>query len=162
MPQPRYAPSSGPGLAGARAGALLLILLVAAGCRGVEVMGTAGARGGTVVVGSGGSGPGGGSTSSALVGRWSRTIVLTTSDGTVHESRTEWEFAGDGTATRRVIAWNVTEGIGDTLVAVGQWRTSGSTLTIGWLSPTAGTVVFEWSVRGDQLAIGSDQYARVR
>lgn len=143
-------------------GLALLVLLALAGCRGVEVMGTAGARGGTVVVGTGGGAGGGGMIATALVGRWARTLVITGSDGSIHESRTEWEFAADGTAIRRVTAWNVTAGIADTIVAVAQWRTSGSTVTLAWLSPNAGTVAFDWSVRGDVLTLGGEQYARVR
>lgn len=133
----------------------------AAGCRGVEVMGTAGATGGTTILGTGG-GTGRGMHAPALVGRWARTVVLTGIDGDLHESRTEWEFGADGRAVRRVTAWNVSQGIFDTLVAVAQWQTSGSTITIAWLSPTVGTATFEWRISGDVLTLGPDRYARVR
>lgn len=140
--------------------ALAVALLALASCKGVEVMGTAGARGGTVVLG-GGTGAGGGETSSALVGKWARVVVIQGSDGSLYESRTEWEFRSDGSAVRRVTAWNVTAGLYDTLVAIAQWRTNGSMLTITWISPTTGAFSLEWRVDGDRLTIGPDQYTRV-
>lgn len=144
--------------------ALAVTLLALASCKGVEVMGTAGARGGTVVLGGGtggGGGGAGGETSSALFGKWARVVVVQGSDGSLYESRTEWEFRSDGSAVRRVTAWNVTAGLYDTLLAVAQWRTSGSMLTITWISPTTGAFSLEWRVDGDRLTIGPDQYTRV-
>jgi hypothetical protein len=140
----------------------LVVLLAAAACKGVEIMGTAGApRTGTGAVGGGIGGGGGGSPSSALIGRWARTIVLQAGDGNIYESRTEWEFRADGSAIRRVTSWNVGTGLYDTLIAVAQWTTNGSSLTISYLQPTTGTAVFDWRLVGDVLTIGPDQYARV-
>ena len=143
--------------------ALAVALLAVASCKGVEVMGTAGARGGTVGLGggTGAGGGGGGETSPALYGKWARVVVIQGSDGSLYESRTEWEFRSDGSATRRVTAWNVTAGLYDTLVAIAQWRTAGSMLTITWISPTTGAFSLEWRVDGDRLTIGPDQYTRV-
>lgn len=147
-----------------RRAALALALLAAASCKGVEIVGTAGApRGGTVFVGGGGAGgAGGGEVSTALVGAWARTVVLAGADGNLYQSRTEWEFRADGSAVRRVTAWNVTQGFYDTLVAVAQWHTNGSMLTIAWISPSTGTFTLAWRVDGDLLTIGPDQYVRVR
>lgn len=153
-------------LRGPRAAALLFALLAVASCKGVEIMGTAGApRGGSVLTGGGtgtGGGAGGGSVSTAVVGKWARVVVLQGGDGAVHESRTEWEFRSDGSATRRVTAWNVTDGVYDTIVANARWSTAGSTLTIAWLSPASGGFTLDWRVDGDVLTIGPDQFARVR
>lgn len=148
----------------ARRAALALALLAVASCKGVEIMGTAGApRGGTVFVGGGGAGgAGGGEVSTALVGIWARTIVVAGADGNLYQSRTEWEFRADGSAVRRVTAWNVTQGFYDTLVAVAQWHTNGSMLTIAWISPSTGTFTLSWRVDGDVLTFGPDQYVRVR
>lgn len=154
------------GRAALAAVALLVSALVS--CKGVEIVGTAGAPrdGSGIAIGGtgtgGGGGAGGGSVSTALVGRWARTIVLAAGDGNVYESRTEWEFRPDRSAIRRVTSWNVTQGYYDTLTAVAQWRTTGSALTISWLSPTVGTAVFDWRLVGDVLTIGPDQFARVR
>jgi len=148
-------------LRGPRGAALLVALLGVASCKGVEIMGTAGApRGGSVLTGGGGAG--GGSVATALIGKWARIVVLQGGDGSVHESRTEWEFRSDGSATRRVTAWNVTDGVYDTIVANARWSTAGSTLTIAWLSPATGGFTLDWRVDGNVLTIGPDQFARVR
>ena len=134
-----------------------------AACAGVEVLGNdstlVGTGGGTGGVIGGG---GGGSQSSALVGQWTRTLLVETPDGDIHESRTTWEFRADGSAIRTILAWNWTEGLYDTLTSVAQWSTSGSNLTIVYIAGTSGTLTLPWSVSGDVLTIGPDQFARVR
>lgn len=106
-------------------------------------------------------GGGTGSTSSAILGRWTRAILFSDDAGNVHESRTTWEFRQDGSAIRTVTAWNITSGVHDTLVSVAQWRTSGSTLTITYLTPTTGTASFSWRVDGTRLTIGADEFTRI-
>lgn len=146
--------------------AIAVCCALAASCAGVEVIsgpqGTGAGTGGTVL----GTGPGSGSTgtsgSTALLGRWTRAILLVGDNGDIHESRTTWEFRQDGSAVRTVLAWNWSAGYYDTVVAVAQWRTSGSQLTITYIAPATGTVAFSYSVNGDILTIGPDQYLRLR
>lgn len=111
------------------------------------------------------TGPGTGtgtSGSSVLLGRWTRAIVLVGDNGDAHESRTTWEFRQDGSAIRTVLAWNLSQGFYDTVVTVAQWHTDGAQLTLTYIAPTAGTAAFGYSVNGDILTIGPDQYARLR
>ena len=144
--------------------AALLSSLVLAGCAGVEVLGndstlvgTGGGTGGVI----GGGGGGGGSQASAIVGQWTRALLVETPDGDIHESRTTWEFRADGSAIRTILAWNWTEGLYDTLTSVAQWSTNGSNLTIVYIAGSTGTLTLPWSVNGDVLTIGPDQFARV-
>jgi hypothetical protein len=145
--------------------AVLAACSLQAACAGVEVIsGTAGAPGGSgggTLVGTGG-GTGGGSTSSALLGRWTRVILLIADDGQAHESRTTWEFRQDGSAIRTVTAWNLSQGVFDTVTSVAQWSTNGSQLTITYIAPATGTAIFSYSISGDVLTVGPDQYARLR
>ena len=91
------------------------------------------------------------------------TIVREEHDsGSIHESRTTWEVRQDGSAIRTVLAWNLSAGFYDTVVTVAQWRTNGSQLTITYLAPSTGTAAFTFSVNGDILTIGPDQFSRVR
>jgi hypothetical protein len=134
-------------------------------CAGVEVIsGTDGSGTGSgPIVGTGPVwGGGGGSTSTQLLGTWTRAILLADDVGNVHESRTTWEFRQDGSAIRNVIAWNLTQGYYDTIVTVAQWRTTGSQLTITYIAPALGTAAYAFSINGDILTIGPDQYARIR
>ena len=137
-----------------------------AGCAGVEVLGTdstlvgTGGKGGGGVIGGGGSG--GGSHASAMVGQWTRALLVQTPDGDIHESRTTWEFRADGSAIRYVTAWNWTQGIYDTVSSVAQWTTNGSTITITYIAGSTGTLTLAWRVDGDVLTLGPDQFARVR
>lgn len=150
----------------ARGIALAVFAALATACpAGIEVLGPprgsgTGAGGGT---GTGmGTGTGGsGSTASAILGRWTRAILFSDDAGNIHESRTTWEFRQDGSAIRTVTAWNITSGVYDTIVTVAQWRTSGSMLTITYLTPTTGTASFSWRVDGTRLTIGADQYTRI-
>lgn len=146
--------------------AIALSALTIAGCAGVEVLGndstlvgTGGSSGGGVIVGGG---SGGGSHASAMLGQWTRALLVEGSDGDIHESRTTWEFRADGSAIRYVTAWNWTEGIYDTVSSVAQWTTSGATITITYIAGSTGTLTLAWRVDGDVLTLGPDQFARVR
>ncbi len=134
--------------------------LVLADCSGVEnLSGTAG----TTRNGTGGVIAGGGSAqSAALVGQWTRAILVATPNGDLHQSRTTWEFRADQSAIRQVTAWNLSSGIYDTISSVAQWSTNGSSLTIVYIAGSTGTLTLPWSVSGDILTIGPDQFARVR
>ena len=146
--------------------AVLAACLLQAACAGVEVIsGTGGAPGGSggTMVGTGvGSGTGGGSVSNALLGRWTRVILVIADNGDAHESRTTWEFRQDRSAIRTVTAWNLSQGVFDTITTVAQWTSSGSQLTITYITPVTGTATFSYSIDGDVLTIGPDQYARLR
>jgi len=147
--------------------AFALGTLALAACAGVEVLGTdstlvggGGTGGGGGVVGGGGSG--GGAYATAMVGQWTRALLVEGPDGDIHESRTTWEFRADGSAIRTIIAWNWTEGIYDTLNSVARWTTSGSNVTITYIAGATGTLTLGWRVDGDVLTLGPDQFARVR
>jgi hypothetical protein len=143
--------------------ALLAFALV--GCSGVEVLGTdstlvgTGGTGGGGVIGGGGSG--GGAHASAMLGQWTRALLVEDASG-IHESRTTWEFRADGSGIRNVTAWNWTTGIYDTVGSVAQWTTNGATITITYIAGTTGTLTLGWRVDGDVLTLGPDQFARVR
>jgi hypothetical protein len=145
---------------------LAIALLALTGCAGVEVLGNdstlvgSGGNGGGVIVGGGGSG--GGAHASAMLGQWTRALLVEGPDGDIHESRTTWEFRADGSAIRYVTAWNWTEGIYDTISSVAQWTTSGATITITYIAGSSGTLTLAWRVDGDVLTLGPDQFARVR
>ena len=136
-----------------------------AGCAGVETIttgdsGVTGTTGGGILVGGGASG--GGSQSSAVAGTWTRALLVETPDGSIHESRTTWEFRADGSAIRTVTAWNWTQGFYDTLTSVAQWSTNGSTMTIVYIAGSTGTLALGYRIDGDVLTLGPDQFARVK
>jgi len=135
-----------------------------AGCAGVETITTGdsaetGSGGGGVIVGAGG---GSGSQSSAVVGTWTRALLVETPDGSIHESRTTWEFRADGSGIRTVTAWNWTAGIYDTITSVAQWSTNGATMTIVYIAGSSGTLTLAYRIDGDVLTLGPDQFARVK
>jgi hypothetical protein len=145
--------------------ALTACVLALSACAGVEDLsgvadgGTTGGSGGTGgVIGTGG----GGSQSSALVGSWTRALLVEGANGDIHESRTNWEFRSDGSAIRQVIAWNWTTGYYDTVSSVAQWTTAGANITITYIAGSSGTLTLAWRVDGDVLTLGPDQFARVR
>lgn len=145
--------------------AVVACVFALAACAGVENLsgagdgGTAGGGGGT----GGVIGTGGGSTqSSALLGKWTRALLVEGPDGDIHESRTNWEFRSDGSAIRQVIAWNWTTGYYDTISSVAQWTTSGANVTITYIAGSTGTLTLAWRVDGNVLTLGPDQFARAQ
>ncbi|HSJ65642.1 MAG TPA: hypothetical protein VK922_17250 [Gemmatimonadaceae bacterium] len=96
-----------------------------------------------------------------LVGSWWRILLFTDDDGTTHASETTWRFDSDGSATRTVVASNLTYGFFDTVVAGARWRTEGGTVVITYVSPDTGTVRFAYRVRGDTLRLDTREFLRV-
>lgn len=145
-----------------RLGVLSLAAALGAACAGVEVMAPPPAGSGRT--GTGVVGGGGGATSAQvlLIGVWTRAIYVVGADGDLHESRTTWEFRGDGSAVRTVRAWNLSEGIYDVVVAVAQWRAANGFLTVTWVSPASGSATFAYRVDQTVLQLGNEQYARVQ
>jgi hypothetical protein len=97
---------------------------------------------------------------SALVGRWSRTVIFT-AEGEIQSSQTIWDFRADGTATRTVIATNHTEGIADQVVVNVSWHTTGEIVIITFIAPDSGTEQFVFGVSGSSLTLGGLTFTRI-
>ena len=106
-------------------------------------------------------GTGTGSHHNAVVGVWTRVVVLADNQGNTHSSRTTWEFRSDGSATRTLITQNVSAGISDVLTANASWRTEGSTLVIAFRAPDTGTSRFGFSLFGNVLTLDGRDFVRV-
>ena len=131
-----------------------------AACAGVENLSGTGSVTGT---GTGGIlGGGGTAQTTALLGRWTRALLVQGTDGVIHESRTTWEFRADHSAIRNVTAWNWNDGYYDTVSSVAQWTTNGSNITLVYIAGTTGTLTLDYRVDGDVLTMGPDQYARLK
>jgi hypothetical protein len=97
----------------------------------------------------------------AIVGIWTRVVVVTDNAGSAHSSRTTWEFRSDGTATRTLITQNLDVGISDVLTSNASWHTEGSTLVITFRAPDSGTSRFGFSVFGNVLSLDGRDFVRV-
>lgn len=134
------------------AGFALAAMMACVGDGGaVQITGTSGARSGST--------DDGGTTASALVGRWSHQEIFDAL-GQTHSSETIWDFAGNGTATRTVIATNLTGGIADAVVAHARWALQGSSIVITFLSPDSGTVIFRVRIVGSTLTLDGRDFRR--
>jgi hypothetical protein len=109
-----------------------------------------------------GSGNGPASRDAVLVGSWWRIVLFTDDHGTSHASETTWQFAASGSATRTVVATNLTFGFFDTVVAQASWRTEGGDVVITYDSPGSGTARFAYRVRDDTLLLESQAFVRLR
>lgn len=98
---------------------------------------------------------------SALVGLWTRVVVLTDNQGNEHSSRTTWEFRSDGSATRTVVTHNLSAGITDVLTSNATWHTEGSTVVITFRPPDSGTSRFSFTVFGNVLTLDSRDFVRI-
>ena len=108
-------------------------------------------------------GTGGGSSSGqhALLGLWTRVVVITDNFGDTHSSRTTWEFRSDGSATRTVVAQNLSLGVSDVITARATWRTEGSTLVITFQPPDSGTSRFSFAIFSDVLTLDGRDFVRI-
>lgn len=108
-----------------------------------------------------GTGTGSGSRQNAVVGLWTRVVVITDNGGNAHSSRTTWEFRSDGSATRTVVTQNLSAGISDVMSANATWRTEGSTLVITFRPPDAGTSRFFFAVFSNVLTLDGRDFVRI-
>ena len=98
---------------------------------------------------------------SALVGLWTRVVVLTDNQGNEHSSRTTWEFRSDGSATRTLVTHNLSAGITDVLTSNASWHTEGSTVVIAFHAPDSGTSRFSFTVFGNVLTLDGRDFVRI-
>lgn len=108
-----------------------------------------------------GTGGGSGSGQHALLGLWTRVVVITDNFGDTHSSRTTWEFRSDGSATRTVVAQNLSLGVSDVITARATWRTEGSTLVISFQPPDSGTSRFSFAIFSDVLTLDGRDFVRI-
>lgn len=104
---------------------------------------------------------GSGSRQQALVGLWTRVVVVTDNFGDTHSSRTTWDFRSDGSATRTVIAQNLSLGISDVITAQAAWHVEGSTLVITFRPPDSGTSRFSFALFSDVLTLDGRDFVRI-
>jgi hypothetical protein len=108
-----------------------------------------------------GTGTGTGAHHNAVVGVWTRVVVITDTEGSTHSSRTTWEFRSDGSASRTLTTQNVSAGIVDVLSANASWHTEGSTLVITFRPPDSGTSRFRFSIFGNVLTLDGRDFVRI-
>jgi len=128
----------------AAAAAVALAVAAAAGACAGDGSGSGVLAPHTPVIGTnGGGGNGTSGTSSAdaaaLVGQWFRLVYFTDSIVGVQTSETTWEFRGDGTATRSVVARTLSNGFSSGVVTNATWSLSGATLSVNLLPVGTGS-----------------------
>lgn len=122
-----HAPRNGRVVAASRLAAVLLFAAVLAACGG-EGSGVLAPRT-PVQVRTGGAST---AADSALVGQWFRLVYFTDSVG-LRTSETTWEFRGDGSVTRSVVARLLSSGLTSGVTNGGTWSTSGDSLIVTFL-----------------------------
>lgn len=106
----------------------------------------------------GGSGPG---ASTALVGTWRRAIFFIDDFGFARSTETSFIFTADGAASRLRVDRNLTFGLFDTQLEVGQWQLNGNSLIINFASPSAFELTLSVQITGDQLVLSGQTFLRV-
>jgi len=140
----------------------MLTLFLMAGCgERIDITGTSGTTRPRSGVGTGtGATPGTGTVDARLVGRWSRTVLLQDNSGSVHASRTTWRFGSDASATRAVVASNLTFGLVDSVVTQGRWRVQNGGLIVTYLPAGSGEARFDYLLQGPTLFLGGLAFDR--
>ena len=99
-------------------------------------------------------------TDGRLVGQWSRTVLFQDNSGAVQSSRTTWRFRSDASATRSVVASNLTFGFVDSVVTRARWRIQGGRLALSFLAPASGETLFDYRIDGATLVLGGLPFER--
>lgn len=81
--------------------------------------------------------------------------------GDLRSSQTIWNFRGDASVLRTVIATNVDDGIADRVDASGSWQAQGNTVAITYAPPDTGTVQFTFVVHDSTLTLGGLLFSRI-
>ena len=110
--------------------------------------------------------PGGSATSTgAIAGRWTRTLLIEDAYGGYLSSESTWDFASDGVATFVNVVRDYAYGTSDVTVTSARWSVDGTTMTIRYVTPDAGTARFRWRIErfadGDVLWLGETRFVRV-
>ena len=100
----------------------------------------------------------------ALVGRWTRLLLIDASVG-LSTSETRWAFFADGRVERRLVTSNLTLGLADQVVSLGRWSTAGDGMvTIVFDDATGTTLRLPYAVTatldGAVLTLGGLRYER--
>lgn len=136
-----------------RGAGLAAAAIVAVGCGG-EPTGVGGSFGGRMIA----VGPTTRGLDPALVGRWSRIVLVDAAAG-LTASETRWTFFADGTVERRLITSNLTLGLADQVITRGRWSTAGDgTVAIVFDDASGTTLRLPYTVvprtDGAQLTLG--------
>ncbi len=97
----------------------------------------------------------------AIVGTWRRAVYYVDDFGIARANETSWQFAGDGTVVRVLLARNITYGLADAQVNSGRYRIENGRLFIDFVTPTASQVSFDVKRSGNQLTIAGQVYLLV-
>ncbi len=132
---------------------------------GVMLLAASACSEGTGVVGPGNFGVsrGGAGTnaSTALVGTWRRAIFFIDDIGFARSTETSFIFAADGSVSRLRVDRNLTFGLFDSQLDVGQWQLTGNSLVINFVSPSAFQITLSVQLTGEQLVLSGQTFLRV-
>lgn len=98
---------------------------------------------------------------SDLVGTWQRAFFFLDQFGFANGTETTWVFNSDGSAIRFLVTSNFTLGVADTIVSEARFSTSGTDVTIDFISPSPGRVVLDYRFSGTQLVLAGEPYRRI-
>jgi hypothetical protein len=87
-------------------------------------------------------------------------VLFQDNTGAVHSSRTTWRFGSDASASRAVVASNLTFGLVDSVVTAARWRIQGSRLAVTFSPPSSAEVLFEYRFDGGILVLGGLPFER--
>ena len=96
-----------------------------------------------------------------IVGTWQHAVVFIDEYGMVNNFETLWTFESNGNAIRNDITENLTQGVSDTAITTGLWRTDSSLVVITFLQPAPGQLQMAVLVQGDLMFLGGQEYRRV-
>jgi hypothetical protein len=134
-------------------------LLPAACIGGADTVAGTGTRAFTGGTTTGGTTTGG--VDQALLGRWSRTILVQGESGPSNSSQLIWEFSSGGGARRTTVITDFELGVSLAEVVPALWRAASGAIDITFLPPGAGSVRYQYAVSPSRLMLGPFDLERI-
>ena len=98
---------------------------------------------------------------SGVVGTWTRSVSFVDEFGATKTTGTTWVFNGDGSATRTIVVSSSASGQPTTTESTARWQVQADQLALDFVTPITGRVTLQFSRVGDALILGGETFLRV-
>lgn len=95
---------------------------------------------------------------SGVVGTWTRSVSFVDAFRTTRTTETTWVFNADGSVTRTIITRNSATSASDRTDTTGRWQVQGDQLLIDFVTPFTGRVTLQFVRTGDTLILAGETF----
>ncbi len=97
---------------------------------------------------------------SGVVGTWTRSVSFVDEFGATKTTETTWVFNADGSATRTISVRSSAAGPTTTTESTARWQVQADQVAIDFVTPNPARVTLQFSRVGDSLILGGETFLR--